>query len=137
MSVAKTKAKVTSIKKDKAKEGEAKQVASMMPEPVGYQLQILLPKDETVTDGGVIKPDLLVDRERTATIVGFVHSMGVDAYKDTTRFPSQIPWCKVGDWVIFSAFVGTRVKVGKQEIRFINDDCVQAVVEDPRGIKRL
>jgi len=31
---------------------------------------------------------------------------------------------------------GTRVKIHGREFRIINDDSVEAVVEDPRGISR-
>jgi hypothetical protein len=31
---------------------------------------------------------------------------------------------------------GTRVEIHGREFRIINDDSVEAVVEDPRGIKR-
>jgi co-chaperonin GroES (HSP10) len=66
---------------------------------------------------------------------GFVLKLGVDAYKDEKRFPSG-PYCKEGDWVIFRAYSGTRVKIHDKEFRLINDDTVEAVVEDPRGIER-
>ena len=78
-----------------------------------------------------------MDRETTASVVGYVQEMGLEAYKDPVRFPSQVPWCKEGDWIIFSAFAGTRIQVAEQEMRLINDDSVQGTVEDPRGIKRL
>ena len=41
-----------------------------------------------------------------------------------------------GDWVLFRAFSGTRIKIHGKEFRLINDDTVEAVVEDPRGVER-
>jgi len=32
---------------------------------------------------------------------------------------------------------GTRIKIHGQEFRIINDDSVQAVVQDPRGVTRV
>ena len=62
--------------------------------------------------------------------------MGNEAYKDEDKFPSG-PYCKEGDWVVFRSYSGTRFKVENQEFRIINDDTVEAVVEDPRGVKRV
>ena len=68
-----------------------------------------------------------------AKIVDMV--VGPDAYKDTTRFPGG-PSCKEGDFVIVRPNSGTRLKIHGREFRLINDDSVEAVVEDPRGITR-
>jgi chaperonin GroES len=106
-----------------------------LPEPSGYKILIAIPKVEEKTAGGVLLPDLLKDREGTASILGFVVKVGPDAYKDELKFPSG-PWCKEGDFVIFRSYSGTRVQVGDQEFRFINDDTVEGVVDDPRGFKR-
>jgi co-chaperonin GroES (HSP10) len=38
--------------------------------------------------------------------------------------------------VVFRAFSGTRIKIHGKEFRLINDDTVEAVVEDPRGVER-
>ena len=69
-------------------------------------------------------------------IVGFVLKMGDLAYADEKKFPTG-PWCKQGDWVVFRAYSGTRIKIYGQEFRIINDDSVEAVVDDPRGIARV
>jgi co-chaperonin GroES (HSP10) len=62
--------------------------------------------------------------------------MGADAYKDKDKFPNGA-YCKVGDFVIFRSYSGTRFKIHTQEFRLINDDTVEAVVDDPRGYKRI
>jgi co-chaperonin GroES (HSP10) len=61
--------------------------------------------------------------------------MGSEAYGDKERFPSG-PWCKQGDYVMFRANTGTRFTVGGQEYRLMNDDSIEAVVTDPRGVQR-
>lgn len=109
--------------------------AKLLPEPKGYKLLIALPEFEEVTDGGVYLPDQVRNSESIATIVGFVLKMGTMAYQDAAKFPDG-PWCKEGDWVVFRAYSGTRIKIHGREFRLINDDTVEAVVEDPRGIAR-
>ena len=109
--------------------------ASQLPEPKGYKLLIALPEVDEMTEGGIIKSEDSRHEESIATVVGWVMSMGVDAYANYTRFPSG-PYCQVGDWVIFRAFSGTRIKIHGREFRLINDDTVEAVVEDPRGVER-
>ena len=109
--------------------------ASQLPEPKGYKLLIALPEIEEKTEGGIIKSAQTQYEENIATIVGWVMSMGPDAYANSSRFPSG-PYCQVGDWVLFRAFSGTRIKIHGREFRIINDDTVEAVVEDPRGVER-
>ena len=109
--------------------------ASQLPEPKGYKLLIALPEIEEKTEGGIIKSAQSMHEENIATIVGYVMSMGSDAYANYPRFPTG-PYCKVGDWVLFRAFSGTRIKIHDREFRLINDDTVEAVVEDPRGVER-
>ena len=68
--------------------------------------------------------------------MGFVIAMGPDAYKNSERFPSG-PFCEKGDWIVMRAYSGTRFMVHGKEFRLINDDSVEAVVEDPRGIVKV
>ena len=114
---------------------ETKNFASQLPEPKGYKLLIALPEVDEATDGGIIKSAQSQHEESISTIVGWVMSMGPDAYVNYTRFPNG-PYCQVGDWVVFRAFSGTRIKIHGKEFRLINDDTVEAVVEDPRGVER-
>lgn len=116
-------------------EGDARR-ASQLPKPQGYKMLIALPELEEKTDGGVFIPGATLDREQTASIVGFVIELGPLCYMDSNKFPTGA-WCKQGDWVIFRAYSGTRIKVHGKEFRLINDDTVEAVVEDPRGVKRV
>ena len=114
---------------------EDEQLKAKLPEPSGYRLLIAVPEISEKTDGGLIRPDQLVKAEETASIVGFVVKAGPDAYADLNKFPNG-PWCKEGDFVIFRSYSGTRFKVLGKEFRLINDDTVEAVVEDPRGYSR-
>lgn len=106
-----------------------------VPEPAGYRLLIAIPKVDEKTKGGVYRPDELKTREETASIVGMVVKMGKDAYASLERFPNGA-WCREGDFVMFRSYAGTRFSVEGNEFRVINDDTVEAVVDDPRGIIR-
>ena len=106
-----------------------------LPEPKGYKLLIAIPKLEEKTQGGVIIPDKLKGLEQTASIVGLVIALGEAAYKDAEKFPDG-PYCKEGDFVIFRSYSGTRFKLRGEEFRLINDDTVEAVVDDPREYTR-
>jgi chaperonin GroES len=106
-----------------------------LPEPVGYKILIAVPEVSEKTEGGVFVPDSLKQAEETASIIGYVIKVGVEAYSDAAKFPDG-PWCKEGDFIIFRSYSGTRFKVMGKEFRIINDDTVEAVVEDPRGYSR-
>ena len=110
-------------------------VLNKLPQPSGYKLLVAIPKIEDKTAGGVILPDSHKDAEHTASIVGLVLKLGPDAYSDPNKFPNG-PWCKEEDYVIFRSYSGTRFKIEGLEFRLINDDTVEAVVEDPRGYRR-
>ena len=109
--------------------------AKKIPEPSGYKLLIKPLEVKEKTDSGIYITDTLKNAEQTASVIGFVVKAGPDAYKDTQKFPNG-PYCKEGDFVIFRSYSGTRFKVDKQEFRLINDDTVEAVVDDPRGYTR-
>ena len=110
-------------------------ITAKLPKPVGYKLLIAIPEISEKTDGGVFMPDSLKSAEETATIIGFVLKVGNEAYKDEDKFPSG-PYCTEGDFVIFRSYSGTRFKIAGKEFRIINDDTVEAVVDDPRGYER-
>ena len=109
---------------------------SQLPEPKGYKLLIMLPEAEKETKGGILKADATLQQEEVASICGFVVSMGPDAYADKKRFPNG-PYCKQGDWILMRAFSGTRFAIHGREMRLINDDGVEAVIDDPRGVRKL
>ena len=110
-------------------------VAKKIPEPSGYKLLIKPLEVKEKTDSGVYMPDSLKSAEQTASVIGFVVKAGPDAYMDKDKFPNG-PYCQEGDFVIFRSYSGTRFKIDKQEFRLINDDTVEAVVDDPRGYTR-
>jgi co-chaperonin GroES (HSP10) len=116
---------------DKSQEEKAKQ----LPQPSGYRMLCASPEQEQEYDSGLIKADETIRYEEVLTTVLFVVDMGPDCYKDEKRFPTG-PWCKQGDFVLVRPNAGTRLVIHGREFRIINDDSVEGVVQDPRGIKR-
>lgn len=109
--------------------------ARQLPDPSGYRILCGIPKIDDTYESGIIKSDTTMHHEELLTTVLFVMKMGPDCYKDTSRFPSG-PWCKEGDFILVRPHTGTRVKIHGVEFRIINDDSVEGVVQDPRGISR-
>ncbi len=110
--------------------------AKQLPEPRTYHLLCALPDIDSTYDSGIVKAGTTIQYEELLSPVLFVVKIGPDAYADKTRFPSG-PSCSVGDFVLVRPNTGTRVKIHGKEFRIINDDSVEAVVEDPRGIGRI
>ena len=109
--------------------------ATQLPDPSGYRILCAIPDIDKKTAGGVLKADITLQHEELLTTVLFVVKMGPDCYKDERRFPSG-PWCKEGDFILTRPHAGSRVKIHGREFRIINDDSVEGVVEDPRGVSR-
>ena len=113
----------------------AEKKAKQMPEPSGFHILCMVPEVEDKFDSGIIKADTTVFAEERLTTVLFVMKLGPDCYKDPARFPSG-PWCKEGDFILVRPNTGSRLKIHGREFRIINDDTVEGLVEDPRGIAR-
>ena len=109
--------------------------AKQLPDPSGYRILCAIPEIEETYESGIVKSDITLQHEEFLTTVLFVVKMGPDCYKDQARFPSG-PWCKEGDFILVRPHAGTRLKIHGREFRIINDDSVEGVVEDPRGISR-
>ena len=116
---------------DKAPEEKAQQ----LPIPSGYRILCAIPEVEDEYESGLLKADQTINYEEKLATVLFVVEMGPDCYKDEKRFPNGA-WCQKGDFVIVRPNAGTRLLIHGREFRMINDDVVEAVVQDPRGITR-
>lgn len=110
----------------------------ILPDPVGHHMLVALPTIEQKTKSGLIIPTTVTERERAATVVGYVIAMGDDCYKDAKRFPNGA-WCKTGDTVLFSRYQGMRfvsqdAETGEMvEYRMLTDDGIVGTV--PEGAK--
>ncbi|NBS61746.1 MAG: hypothetical protein EBT26_06895 [Microbacteriaceae bacterium] len=114
---------------------EETEKAKQLPIPKGYKILCAVPDYEEKFDSGILKADATKKYEELLTNVLFVVELGNSAYADPHRFPDG-PWCKKGDFILVRANTGTRIMIHDREFRLINDDSVEAVVEDPRGIRR-
>ena len=113
----------------------AEERARQLPEPKGYRILCAIPEAEETFESGIIKSDETRRHDELLSTVLFVVKMGADCYKDPVRFPNGA-WCKEGDFILVRPNAGTRLVIHDREFRLINDDSVEAVVQDPRGIKR-
>ena len=110
---------------------------AQIPVPVGYRVLIAMPHVEETFDGtDLLKSVTTKNHEQVMSIIGLVLDMGEQAYSDADRFPTG-SWCKQGDYVMFRANTGTRFSIGGREYRLMNDDSIEAVVPDPRGVERV
>jgi co-chaperonin GroES (HSP10) len=115
---------------------EPEEKARQVPDPATYHILCMLPKaEEEFSETGILKSTTAMLHEELLSPVLFVAKIGPDAFKDEKRFPSGAS-CKVGDFIITRPNTGTRMKIHGTEWRLINDDSVEAVVQDPRGIQR-
>ena len=107
--------------------------STKLPQPTGWRLLVLPFKMNEKTKGGVILGESTLEKQQVASQCGNVLAMGPDAYGDEKRFPDG-PWCKVGDWVMFARYAGSRIKIEGGEVRLLNDDEVLATIKNPEDI---
>jgi co-chaperonin GroES (HSP10) len=122
---------------DVDKEVTEEELENQLPTPVGYRVLVAMPEvEDTYGESGIIKSSKEVQMDTVMSTIGLVLDMGSQAYSDKDRFPTG-PWCKQGDYVMFRMNTGTRFKVNGVEYRLMNDDSIEAVVSDPRGVTRV
>ena len=115
---------------------KAEEKAKQLPKPSGYRILCAIPEaEETIEGTSLLKPAETMRNEETLTTVLFVVELGPDCYKDAAKFPTG-PWCKQGDFILVRPYAGSRLVIHGREFRIINDDTVEGIVDDPRGIKR-
>ena len=107
-----------------------------LPKPTGWRLLVLPFRMDEKTKGGIIMNESTLEKQQVASQCGNVLAMGPDAYGDKQRFPDG-PWCKVGDWVMFARYAGSRIKIEGGEVRLLNDDEVLATIKNPEDILHL
>jgi co-chaperonin GroES (HSP10) len=109
--------------------------ATQLPRPSGYRILCAIPETEKEYDSGLAKADVTMSTEEALTTVLFVVALGPDCYTDITRYPNG-PWCKAGDFILVRPHSGSRLVIHGREFRIVNEDTVEAIVDDPRGIHR-
>ena len=117
----------------KSKEEKVTEESTKLPQPTGWRMLVLPFKMKEKTKGGIIMGQDTLEKQQVASQCGNVLAMGPDAYGDEKRFPDG-PWCKVGDWVMFARYAGSRIKIEGGEVRLLNDDEVLATIKNPEDI---
>ena len=120
------------VKEDKTVEEITSQL-DILPQPTGYRVLILPRGRSAVTDGGIQLVSETIERDTVSSVVGYVISLGPDAYKDPVKFPEGA-WCKEGEWVLFGRYAGARFKIDGGELRLLNDDEILARIPDPEAV---
>ena len=115
-----------------------KPLLDRLPQPTGWRILVMPYKGKIKTDGGLILPDQVREREALATVVAYVLKIGPLAYQDPNKFgDSPEPWCKEGQWVCIGRYAGSRFKIEGGEVRIINDDEVIATILEPDDIQHI
>ena len=117
------------IKKTK----EITKETTKLPKPTGWRMLVLPFRMKEKTDAGLLIGTETIDRQQVASQCGNILAMGDACYQDKERYPSG-PWCKVGDWVVFARYAGSRIEIEGGEVRLLNDDEILATVQDPTDI---
>ena len=120
------------VNEDKTVEEVTSQL-DILPQPTGYRVLILPRGRSAVTDGGIQLVSETIERDTVSSVVGYVISLGPDAYKDPAKFPEGA-WCKEGEWVLFGRYAGARFKIDGGELRLLNDDEILARIPDPEAV---
>mgnify|MGYP003147940136 FL=1 len=123
------KTDLVGVKKSKTVTKES----SKLPQPTGWRILVLPFKINEKTKGGIIMGQDTIEKQQVASQCGNVLAMGPDCYRDKDRF-NKGPWCKVGDWVMFARYAGSRIKIEGGEVRLLNDDEILATIKNPEDI---
>ena len=132
----KSRPKITLPKSDLVGLNKSKQItkeSTKLPQPTGWRILVLPFKMGEKTKGGILMGQDTLEKQQVASQCGNVLAMGPDCYQDKRRY-KQGPWCKVGDWIMFARYAGSRIKIEGGEVRFLNDDEILATIKNPEDI---
>ena len=132
----KSRPKITLPKSDLVGLNKSKQItkeSTKLPQPTGWRILVLPFKMGEKTKGGILMGQDTLEKQQVASQCGNVLAMGPDCYQDKRRY-KQGPWCKVGDWVMFARYAGSRIKIEGGEVRLLNDDEILATIKNPEDI---
>ena len=118
---------------EKSEKKEITNEKDKLPQPTGWRLIVLPFKMDEKTKGGIIMNESTLEKQQVASQCGNVLAMGPQCYTDKERYPEG-PWCKVGDWVIFARYAGSRIQIEGGEIRLLNEDEILATIKNPEDI---
>ena len=104
-----------------------------LPRPTGWRLLVLPYRIKDKTKGGIVLAESTLEKQQVASQCGLILAMGPQCYQDKERYPEG-PWCKVGEWVMFARYAGSRIKIEGGEIRLLNDDEILATIKSPQDL---
>ena len=128
--------KITLPKTDLVGLNNSKQItkeSTKLPQPTGWRILVLPFQMGEKTKGGILMGKDTLEKQQVASQCGNVLAMGPDCYRDKDRY-KQGSWCKVGDWVMFARYAGSRIKIEGGEVRLLNDDEILATIKNPEDI---
>ena len=126
------KKELVGLKKSESQKEVTKE-KDKLPQPTGWRLLVLPFRMNEKSKGGVLFANETVDKQQVASQCGNVLAMGSECYRDKERYPTG-PWCKVGDWVVFARYAGSRIQIEGGEVRLLNEDEILATVKNPEDI---
>ena len=106
---------------------------TQLPIPSGWRILVLPFTPKEKTRGGIFYAQESLDKVRIAVNCCYVLKMGPLAYHDRDKFPTG-PWCKIGEWIVFARYAGSRLPIEGGEVRILNDDEVLGTIKDPESI---
>jgi co-chaperonin GroES (HSP10) len=115
---------------------EKEEYINSLPDPSGYRLLIRPFAGAQKTKGGILLADTTIETIQATTVVGLVIKMGNLCYRDKEKFPLG-PWCRVGEFIMYGRYAGSRFKNKWGEHRILNDDEIIGVIKDPEDIKHM
>ena len=104
-----------------------------LPRPTGWRILVLPYRIKDKTKGGIVLAESTLEKQQVASQCGLILAMGPQCYQDKERYPEG-PWCKVGEWVMFARYAGSRIKIEGGEIRLLNDDEILATIKSPQDL---
>ena len=123
------------FKVPKTKE-EQEEYINSLPDPSGYRLLIRPFAGPQKTKGGILLADTTIETIQATTVVGLVIKMGNLCYRDKEKFPLGA-WCRVGEFIMYGRYAGSRFKNKWGEHRILNDDEIIGVIKNPEDIKHM
>lgn len=103
-----------------------------IPRPCGWRVLVAMTPVETKSAGGILLPDSHLDQKQAVATVGYVITLGPQAYQRADT--GLEAWATSGDRVLVAKYAGQRydakVRGETVELRLVNDDEIQAVLED-------
>jgi co-chaperonin GroES (HSP10) len=79
--------------------------------------------------GGIIYTEQHKNLEKRGYNIGRVLKMGPLAYQPMDKFGGS-PYCKPGDWVIYSSYERDEININDHLCFFVNDERIYATIAD-------